>query len=96
MPAMTLAAHTGLRQGELLRLRWTDVDPRLHQLTIPVTKNADVKHVPLNAEAETVLAGLPRDGTTILAQPWGEPVSRTTFYSAFRRACEAARITDFR
>jgi integrase len=96
VPAMTLAAHTGVRQGELLRLRWPDIDPRLHQVTVRTTKNTDPKHVPLNAAAEAVLAALPRSGETVLAQPWGEPVSKTTLYAAFRRVCAAAGITDFR
>src|SRR4051794_36250575 len=30
----TLALHTGLRQGELLGLRWVDVDPERSTLTV--------------------------------------------------------------
>jgi integrase len=96
VPAITLAVHTGLRQGELLRLRWSDLAPTLPLATIPQTKNNEVKHVPLNAEAQAALATLPRVGATVLAWPWGDPVSDTTLYAAFRRSCAAAGITDFR
>jgi integrase len=96
VPAITLAVHTGLRQGELLRLRWTECSSALQLATVPLTKNTDKKHVPLNADAQAALATLPRSGATVLAWPWGEPLSRTTLYAAFVRSCEAAGITDFR
>jgi len=38
---------------------------------------------------------LPVIGATVLAWPWGDPVSDTTLYAAFGRACRAAGITDF-
>jgi hypothetical protein len=43
-----------------------------------------------------VLDTLPHHGVTVLALPWGEPLSRTTVHYAFERACSAAGITDFR
>jgi hypothetical protein len=91
-----LAVHTGLRQGELLRLRWVDLSPTLDLATVPVTKNTDPKHVPLNADARAALAMLPRYGPTVIAWPWGDPLSDTTLYCAFVRVCRAAGITDFR
>jgi integrase len=96
VPAIILAVHMGVRQGELLRLRWSDLSPTLQLATIPLTKNNEVKHVPLNAEVQAVLAALPRHGATVLAWPWGEPISRITLYYAFQRALAAAGITDFR
>jgi integrase len=96
VPAIMLAVHTGLRQGELLRLRWVDLSPTLDLATVPVTKNTDPKHVPLNADARAALAMLPRYGPTVLAWPWGDPLSDTTLYCAFVRVCRAAGITDFR
>jgi integrase len=96
VPAIMLAVHTGLRQGELLRLRWADLSPTLDQATVALTKNDDEKYVPLNAAAWAALDMLPRYGTTVLAWPWGEPLSDTTLYCAFVRVCRAAGITDFR
>ena len=43
-PAILLAVHTGLRQGELLRLRWHDIDGGLQLATIAQTKNNTKKH----------------------------------------------------
>jgi site-specific recombinase XerD len=96
VPAIIIAVHRGLRQGELLRLKWTDLAPALQLATIPLTKNNEVKYVPLNAEVQAPLASLPRYGATVLAWPWGEPLSRITLYDAFQRACEVAGISDLR
>src|SRR5262249_51192022 len=70
VPAITIAVHTGLRQGELLRLRRTDLSPTLRLSTIPLTKTAEVKHVPRTAEVPAALAALPRHGATVFAWPW--------------------------
>jgi integrase len=59
VPAITIAVHTGLRQGELLRLRWTDLGPGRTIATIRGTKNNEPKHVPLNAVVQATLAALP-------------------------------------
>jgi hypothetical protein len=82
-----VAVIAGVRsQGELLRLRWIDLSPTLHLAAVPVTKNNEPKHVPLNAEVQAALAALPRSGPTVLAWPWGDPISRITLHYAFRRA----------
>jgi len=50
-PALRLyiltALHTGARRGELLGLRWSDVDVRAQMLTFHRTKNGDARTVPL-------------------------------------------------
>jgi hypothetical protein len=96
VPAITLAVHTGLRQGNLLRLRWTDLAPDHALVSVPRTKNNELHHIALNANVRATLAALPRAGATVLAWPWGEPISRTTLYAAFQRTCAAASIGDFR
>ena len=95
-PAILLAVHTGLRQGELLRLRWQEIDSRRHLAMIMETKNNTKKPMPLSTAAQAALGEFPRDGATVLAWPWGDPLSNTTLHAAFKRACAAAEITDFR
>jgi len=82
VPAITIAVHTGLRQGELLRLRWTDLGPGRTIATIRGTKNNEPKHVPLNATVQAMLAALPVVGEIVLAWPWGRPGER---HDALRR-----------
>ena len=56
-PAVVLSMNTGLRRGELLKLRWRSVDFAHRLLTVegPDSKTRQTRHVPLNGEAMRVL-----------------------------------------
>ena len=47
-PYIVAALQTGARRGELLGLRWADVDMRARTVTFPKTKNGDSRTVPLD------------------------------------------------
>jgi integrase len=55
--AVLLSMNTGLRRGELLKLRWSSVDFARRLLTVegPDSKTRQTRHVPLNDEAMRVL-----------------------------------------
>ena len=55
--AVLLTMNTGLRCGELLKLRWTSVDFNRRLLTVEGrnAKSRQTRHVPLNDEAANVL-----------------------------------------
>jgi integrase len=50
-PLVLLAVSTGARQGELLRLRWTDVDLERGLAVLHETKNGDRRALPLTGPA---------------------------------------------
>jgi integrase len=56
-PLVLLALNTGLRRGELLRLRWRDIDLERRLLTVrgEDAKTGQTRYVPLNSEAVTVV-----------------------------------------
>jgi integrase len=54
------ALHTGARRGELVRLRWKDVDFRSGTLTFRDTKTGDSRAVPLTATLRETLHKLTR------------------------------------
>jgi len=94
------AIHTGLRQGELLSLRWPMVDMARKVIVIPrpFTKNKEPKTVPLNDYAMKVLKKRPRSIKTDLvfytsnhSQYRGRNVDRS-----FSIALAKAGIKDFR
>jgi integrase len=62
---------TAQRGGELLQMRWQDIDPKSHFWTIPgeFVKNAHGHRVYLNETARKVLAGVPTSKNAIWVFP---------------------------
>ena len=58
LPLVQLALTTGMRRGELLNARWSDLNWTASTLHIPLTKNGDPRTIPLSGQAKRVLAGL--------------------------------------
>ena len=56
---MAFAACTGVRRGEMLSLRWMDVDLKNRRLYLRETKNGALRILPLSAAVLQVLASLP-------------------------------------
>ncbi len=56
-PIVLLAMNTGMRRGELFKLKWSDVELVGGMLTVrgEEAKNAQTRHIPLNTEAVAVL-----------------------------------------
>lgn len=57
---MLAALQTGARRGELLSLRWADVDMKARMLTFRQTKNGDSRTVPITDTLREALQALPR------------------------------------
>lgn len=88
-----LAVETGMRAGELVSLRWEDIDLTNSVVRLELTKNGDKRVVPLTEAAVAAIASLPRPihGGRITAFYDSRGLS-----AAFRRACERAEITGLR
>lgn len=57
-PIVVLALSTGMRQGEIMQLKWQDVDLNRNRITLHKTKNGDRRVVPLVGLAKELLSGL--------------------------------------
>lgn len=96
-PVVITALNTGMRKGEILNLKWSDVDIVKRIITIRDSKNHESRHIPINDELYTVLLKLPQnsncDGHVFLGKH-GEPIR--SIQNAWERAVKNAGITDFR
>lgn len=90
-PLVEMALETAMRRGELLSLRWSDVDLQKRVARLHVTKNGEGRTVPLSSTAIAVLEALPRsiDGRVF-------PTTAEALKKGFTRACERAGIEGLR
>ncbi len=58
LPVILFALATGMRQGEILKARWSDLDLKNRTLTISETKTGTPRRIPLTKKALEVLEGL--------------------------------------
>lgn len=91
-----LAINTGARQGELLGLRWVDVDIKGRWLHLERTKTGERRDVPLNHAAAGVLESLRRGGVLVFPTRRGTQIARTNLARAWRAACVRAKVADCR
>ena len=57
-PIIALAASTGMRRSEIVRLRWVDLDLMHDRIILPQTKNGEGQIVYLNRFAQSALESL--------------------------------------
>ena len=96
-PIIQLAYLTGMRRGEIIGLRWDQVDFKNKMIALEAddTKTQEKREVPLDDEMVSILQRIPRVlGCPNVFTYRGKPVDscRTAFYDARRKA----GIGDFR
>jgi integrase len=91
--AVDLAAHTGLRLGDLLRVSWSHVGTDAIVVTTGKSKRRREAFVPLYDDLKAVLAAIPKRSTTILTNSKGRPWTKDGFGSSFNKA-KAAGMAD--
>ncbi len=57
---MIVAIETGMRLGEILNMRWHNVDLKNSTVVLEDTKNGERRVVPLSSRARKTIANLPR------------------------------------
>jgi integrase len=97
--AIVVSLATGIRQGELLRLEWRDVDFEQKALTIRETKTDTPRSVYLPGAAAAVLEGLKKQkivGRAVFLDDEGQQLTREDLLYRWERIRTAAKLTDFR
>src|SRR2546427_3901212 len=92
---VTVALHTGMRLGEILNLRWQDLDLSSGFILVRDSKNGQARQVPMDSMISTLLRSWPRLSdqdivfTSVLTG--GRIVDVRT---GFLNACKRAGLTD--
>lgn len=89
-PLVILALETAMRRGELLGLKWKDIDLNKQVAFLSMTKNGEARAVPLSSKAVATLRTMPRsiDGRVF-------PMNTAAMEAAFQRARTRAELEDF-
>jgi integrase len=97
--AVTVALATGVRQGEMLRLTWADVDFARSTIRLLLTKNGTARSVHLPVIAAEALKAV-KAGTVVGARVFlytdGTPLDQDRLNREWRRVRAAAGLTNFR
>ena len=90
-PIVELALATAMRRGELLSLRWENINLKARTAYLPTTKNGDARTVPLSSIALHILEKIPRhlSGSVF-------PINAPTLNAAFKRGLSRSGLEDIR
>ena len=91
---ITIALHSGMRLGEILSLRWQDVDFHAGFILVPDSKNGQARHVPMDATLTEMLSAYPRRRDTDLIFTGHTGSHLTDVRVGFLNACGRAGIRD--
>jgi len=82
-----MALQTGARKGELIALRWADVDMRGRTVTFRKTKNGESRSIPMTDTLREALSALPRpiNPDTPVLPPRDPEVIRKSFSRLVKR-----------
>jgi integrase len=92
--AIDLAAHTGLRLGDLLRLAWSHIGDDAITITTGKSRHRRTAIIPLYDGLRDVLARIPKRATTVLTNVRRRPWAANGFGTAFNRAKIAAGMNE--
>ena len=95
-PIVIVAVHTGMRKGEILGLRWDQVNFEQKIITIVDTKNHERRDIPMDETVKATLRGMEKKGDLVFSIKDGKPIYPMKVHNAFSKALKASNITDFR
>lgn len=87
---VTIAIETGMRRGEIVNMRWEDIDWDQGTLNIPVTKTGHPRTIPLTQTALETFEGLDRGDSKVF------PMTGNAVRLAWERLKKKAGVVDLR
>ncbi len=96
-PIVLLAVTTGMRRGEILGLRWLDVDQAGNRIMLPQTKNGDGRIVYMNSLAQGAIRAMHDPAADSMDRIFnGSQMVPDYVTQVFASACRTCEIKDFR
>ncbi len=95
-PIVTVALHTGMRRGEILGLRWEQVDLRHGFILLDTTKNGERREIPIDGTLRELFEGIPHsiESIYVFTDKDGNPYKSVK--RSFSTALKKAGIIDFK
>jgi integrase len=97
-PIIITAISTGMRKGEILNLKWKDIDFEHGFIKLERTKNGEIRDVPISSNLLRTLKGLEESrkiGNYVFCYEDGRIRSSSAIQYCFTRVCRIAGIQDF-
>lgn len=107
-PLYLAAVTTGLREGELLGLRWRDIDLARKTITVTGTLDRDAgridspktessaRTIPIPTELVEELRKMPRRSELVFTTPTGQPINRSNLHRQFKSLLKKAGLPSIR
>lgn len=94
-PIVIIALNTGMRRGEILGLKWENINLSKRSIHVEDSKAGRARDIPMNSLVIEALSTIPQDSEYIFFNPMtGRPIQDVK--KAFKTACENAKIKDLR
>ncbi|MEO5359189.1 MAG: site-specific integrase [Nitrospirota bacterium] len=95
-PIVITALNSGMRRGEILSLRWENIDLKHGFILLDITKNGERREIPINNTLRETLQGIERRldiPFVFYSQNTGKPYQSVK--KSFNTACRKSGIKDF-
>src|SRR4030043_53182 len=99
-PIIITTLNTGMRKGEILNLKWSNVDFKTAHILVEETKNGEIRRVPMNKKLTATLEGDKKVSKSEYVfsdngKPYGDV--KTGWWSALKKGkIEVFRFNDLR
>lgn len=96
-PIVVTALNTGMRKGEILSLKWENVDLNHKFILLDRTKNGERREIPINATLRATLIGIKR--RLDISHVFYDQLTGSSYgdiKNSFNGACKRAGINNFR
>src|SRR6266513_4929721 len=91
---VTVALHSGMRLGEILNLRWHDLDFAAGFILVRDSKNGESRQVPTDATLSALFRAYPHRPSTDLVFSSSSGGHIVDVRTGFQNACKRAGLTD--